>query len=496
MIRFSKTTPDRYTGDMVVYLAQQNQKDVRHFNDIQGEHELNLALESGDFSGKEGQVFMCYTEVEKDGKSSVQRVLVVGLGEDEPTCETFRKGGGTAAAAALKTKSRKIMVVMPESIHFDKEEMAQSLTEGLLLGSYRFRKYKQHGNNNDEPGEIKEIALHARDGKDVRRGIELGLIISRATGTARDIANEPGSRWTPASFAEYGLKLADTYGFTAKVISKEQMKRMGMGGILAVNQGSAEQPKMLILEYRTGRKVPTMLLVGKGLTFDSGGLSLKPAAGMEEMKYDKCGGAAVLAVMQAVGEIMPKKIDVVAIVPATDNLPGPAAVKPGDIITIYEGKTVEVINTDAEGRLILADALAYGIKKFKPALAIDIATLTGAVIIGLGHHHTGLMATDDTIAEKIMQAGQKSGEPLWRLPLGKEYTKQLKSEVADIKNVGNRDGGSITAAAFLQEFIGDTPWAHLDIAGTAWNFTEKSYIPKGPSGTGTRTLIELIRSWG
>jgi leucyl aminopeptidase len=231
------------------------------------------------------------------------------------------------------------------------------------------------------------------------------------------------------------------------------------------------------------------------LTFDSGGISIKPSKGMEEMKYDMCGGAAVLAAMQAIGEEQPKGLNIVALVPATENLPGPAAQRPGDIITIYGGKTVEVINTDAEGRLILADALAYGIKQFKPAAVVDLATLTGAVVIGLGHHRTGLLANDDKLVQQVEQAGERSGEPTWRLPLGPEYTKQLESQVADLKNLGDRTGGTITAASFLQEFVGDTPWAHLDIAGTAWNFTEKPYVPKGPSGIGVRTIIELVRNW-
>ena len=252
---------------------------------------------------------------------------------------------------------------------------------------------------------------------------------------------------------------------------------------------------MVILEYRTGKKVPTLLLVGKGLTFDSGGISIKPSLGMHEMKYDMCGGAAVLSCLEAVAVERPQALDIVAIVPATDNMPGPGALKPGDIVSQYNGKTVEIISTDAEGRLILADALAYGIKKFKPEMVVDLATLTGAVIVGLGHHLSGMMANNDELAAKLDRAGKESGEPVWRLPLNKDYTKQLDSKVADLKNVGDQGAGTITAGAFLQEFVGDTPWVHLDIAGTAWNFTEKSYVPKGPSGVGVRLLLELIRNW-
>ncbi|MEN8142860.1 MAG: leucyl aminopeptidase, partial [Thermodesulfobacteriota bacterium] len=297
-------------------------------------------------------------------------------------------------------------------------------------------------------------------------------------------------------FADAGRELARRHDLlTCKVLEKASMKKMGMGGLLGVNQGSAQPPKMVVLQYKNGgRKAPNLLLVGKGLTFDSGGISLKPGAGMQDMKFDMCGGAAVMGVMQAVAELKPK-LNVTAIIPATDNMPGPEALKPGDVITHYNGKTVEVINTDAEGRLILADALAYGIDKFKPSAVIDLATLTGAVIIGLGHHQTGLMANDDDLAEKLLASGKQSGEPLWRLPLGDDYQKQLKSDVADLKNIGGRAAGTVTAACFLKEFVGDTPWAHLDIAGTAWNYTKKSYVPKGPSAVGVRTLVELIMNW-
>jgi leucyl aminopeptidase len=278
-------------------------------------------------------------------------------------------------------------------------------------------------------------------------------------------------------------------------MGQAELKKLKMGGILGVNQGTCEDPKLVILEYRTGRKVPTLMLVGKGLTFDSGGISLKPSQGMQDMKYDMCGGAAVMAAMAAIAQEAPGNIDIVALVPTTDNMPGPEALKPGDIVRQHNGKTVEIISTDAEGRLILADALSYGVKRFKPDAVIDLATLTGAVIIGLGHHMTGLMSNDDDLANMISVAGEQSAEPVWRLPLTKDYSKQIKSEVADLKNVGGKEAGTITAGAFLQEFIGDTKWAHLDIAGTAWNFTKKNYVPKGPSGVGVRLLLELIRNW-
>ncbi|MBF0572447.1 MAG: hypothetical protein HQK69_01620 [Desulfamplus sp.] len=307
------------------------------------------------------------------------------------------------------------------------------------------------------------------------------------------------------------------------------MKELGMGGIIAVNQGSSEPPKMVILEYQPQKgnakskenkgqensnlkqedvkqnqnlkekgleeKRDTILLVGKGITFDSGGICLKQPAGMEDMKYDMCGGAAVLAVMEAVAQEMPNNLGVVAIVPATDNLSGGSAVKPGDIISHYNGVTSEVINTDAEGRMVLADAIAYGIETFKPACVVDIATLTGAAIIGLGHHYSAILGNSDELVKRLVEAANRAGEPLWRLPLGREYTKQIESKVADIKNTGGKAAGTITAAAYLEHFVGKTPWAHIDIAGTAWEFTEKNYIPKGASGIGVRTFLEFIRSW-
>jgi leucyl aminopeptidase len=306
------------------------------------------------------------------------------------------------------------------------------------------------------------------------------------------MANEPGNKWTPQHFVDFAKGLARKSSLTCKILNREQMKKAGMGGILAVSQGSAIPPKLIILEHVPQRFSKTILLVGKGLTFDSGGISIKPSAGMQDMKYDMCGGAAVLSAMQALAVEQPD-VKVVAIVPSSENLSGSKAVKPGDVITHYNGTTSEVVNTDAEGRLILADALSYGIKRYKPDFVVDLATLTGAVIVSLGHHHTGLMSNNDHLAEKLTESGRICGEPLWRLPLGEEYSKQIESEVADIKNVGGKEGGSITAAAYLEKFVGDTPWAHLDIAGTAWDFTKKSYIPKGPSGTGVRTLIDFIR---
>jgi leucyl aminopeptidase len=493
MIKLTQKKPATYHGDLVAFFVCQPENGPPVCTEGAVQHTVDRAFQTGDFSGKEGQTLLYYPEL--TAAINAKRMLVLGLGKKELNRETFRKAGGTVSGVALKTKARRILVVMPDHLEFNPTEMAECLAEGLLLGAYQFVKYKTEQKKDEEPGRLDEFLLYSSKVARARQGMKSGAIAAQAGSVARDMANEPANKWTPASFAAYGRMLARKYGFTCRVLGKTDMKRLKMGGILGVNSGAAEPPKLVIVEYRTRKDGPTLLLVGKGLTFDSGGINIKPSHGLEEMKYDMCGGAAVLAVMQAVGEEKPVGLNIIALVPATENLPGPAAQRPGDIITICNGKTVEVINTDAEGRLILADALAYGIKQYKPTAVIDLATLTGAVIIGLGHHRTGLLANDDELARKIEQAGERSGEPLWRLPLGPEYTKQLESQVADLKNLGNRTGGTITAASFLQEFVGDIPWAHLDIAGTAWNFTEKPYVPKGPSGIGVRTLLELIRAW-
>jgi leucyl aminopeptidase len=508
-MKLKHTTQDveKYRGDMITYFVHQQNKKVPVCDNKYVQDTVKLAFKAGDFSGKEGETLLFYPSGK--GKLLAKRVLVVGLGKAEKGKtnngttpadvwrDNYRKAGGKVSETALKTKAERILVVPPAPFIIDNSEMTECLTEGLILGSYQFKKYKKAMQEDESWGDIKEIQLFTeKAAKPILHGLKRGRIAALAGCKARDMANEPGNVWTPTRFAEFGRKLAKAYNLTCRVLSKADMQRLKMGGVLGVNSGSSQPPKMVILEYKTSPRNPTLLLVGKGLTFDSGGISLKPPKGMDEMKFDMCGGAAALSTMQAVGEEKPKGINIIAIVPATENLPGPSALKPGDIITIYGGKTVEVLNTDAEGRLILADALAYGIKKYKPKAVVDLATLTGAVVIGLGHHRTGLMSNDDELAQKVMTAGDRSGEPLWRLPLGPEYSKQIKSKVADIKNIGNRSAGTITAAAFLQEFVGETAWAHLDIAGTAYNFTDKTYAPKnGPSGIGVRTLLELIRNW-
>lgn len=507
MMKLSKKDADTVPADLLVYFAAESVDSPPELQSSELNRFMRQPWKEGDFTGKASEVFLLYPSREQGEDACAvniraRRVLAVGMGklknEAEGQREQLRIAAGTAAGKARAVKAKTVSVALPDFTGLSPQDAAECVAEGLVLGNYQFTKYRKNVPDDEKPSQVDEFVLHSSglNERQARKGMKLGDTAARAACAARDMANEPGNGWTPQEFADFGRRLGRHKGMKCTVLEKEDMKKLGMGGILGVNQGSATPPKMVIVEYMSNRKNPTLLMVGKGLTFDSGGLSLKPSAGMEEMKYDMCGGAAVLAAMQGVAEEKPSGLNIVAIIPATDNLSGSAALKPGDIISHYNGKTSEVVNTDAEGRLILADALAYGVEKYRPDAVVDLATLTGAVIIGLGHHMTGLLSNHDELAAMVTAAGDLCGEPLWRLPLGEEYRKQLKSEVADLKNIGGRAAGTITAAAYLQEFVGEVPWAHLDIAGTAFGFTDKSYCPaKAPSGIGVRTLLTLIRNW-
>lgn len=459
---------------------------LKHFMDI------------ADFKAKSDEQLLLYAPYIA-GKTTLQtpRLLLAGLGKKTGKVkrtalyEELRTVGGNIAKTAKKNKLSEIGICLPEIEGIDETVVARYVTEGIGLGGYVFSSYKKKGKKDDK--RLKKITVFgAVNQSRVRKAVQLGVNSMSSTLVARDMANEPGNYWTPSHFAKFAEELATQYDLHCTVIEKPQMVQLGMGGILAVNQGSHEDPKLVILDYCPKNPEKTVMLVGKGLTFDSGGISLKPAQGMMDMKYDMCGGAAALAAMEAIAKEKPA-VRVICLVPSTDNMNGGGAIKPGDVITHYGGVTSEIENTDAEGRLILADALAYGIETYSPDCVIDLATLTGAVIIALGHHYTGLLSNNSSLAKALLAAAHNAGEPAWQLPLHESFAKQIKSEVADIKNTGGRPGGTITAAEYLHTFVGKTPWAHLDIAGTAWDFTEKSYIPKGPSGTGVRTLIEYIR---
>jgi leucyl aminopeptidase len=342
---------------------------------------------------------------------------------------------------------------------------------------------------------MERFTIAASGNPDLERAVERATIVGEAQSLARDLANEPANRLTPMMLVDRARQIAAEAGLECEVLERERMQELGMGALLGVAQGSAEPPALIVLRYQPqqGDSSAHLGLVGKAVTFDTGGISIKPADGMEKMKYDMSGGAATIAAMRAIAQLKPS-IRVTGFIPTVENMPGSRAQRPGDIVTTLSGKTVEVINTDAEGRLILADAMAYARQQGCTHM-IDAATLTGAIVVALGHVHVGLFGNDDALLAKIQNAANASGERMWRMPLDDDYKEYLKSPFADLSNVGGRWGGAITAAYFLKEFAGDTPWAHLDIAGTAWLDDAKPYMAKGPTGVGVRTFVNLALNW-
>jgi len=448
----------------------------------------------GDFTGRTNQISVIYTR----GGGPVKRIVMVGLGKRADfTLERLR---GAYAKAAQQIRSLNIGE-FSSALHFrgidlPLERMAEGVVEGVLLGLYRFLPFKTV---DLEPTnhEIAGFTLLESDDaayKAIRAGAKTAEIIAAAVSFARDIVSTPSNEMTPTDLANEARESAKGKNIRCTVLDAGQMKELGMNALLGVARGSQAPPQLIILEYRGGKKSsPVIALVGKGITFDSGGISIKPSEKMDQMKTDMAGGAAVIAAVRAAAELgLP--LNLVGIVPATENLPGGNAYKPGDILTSLSGRTIEVVTTDAEGRLILADALTYA-GRYKPAAIIDLATLTGACIVALGDHVIGMMGTDDELKQEIREAADLTGEKVWELPLWEEYHELIKGDAADYKNSGGRAGGAITAAAFLSKFTGDTPWVHLDIAGPAWLTKEKPYIPKGASGVGVRLLVQFLRNW-
>jgi len=374
-------------------------------------------------------------------------------------------------------------------------EIGEALAEGAILALYKFDKYFTEKKNKDPKiDQLTIVGATPENEKETRRTLAKTKIVCEAVYVARNLENAPGNEIYPETLASAARKSAEEYGYTATVWDKKRIEQEGFGGLLGVNAGSQKPPRFIILEHNANRRdLDTIVLVGKGVTFDSGGISIKPSSGMAEMKMDMSGAAAVIGTMEAAARLK-IPVHLVGLIPATENMPGGSAIKPGDIIVHYGGKTSEVDNTDAEGRLILADALAYA-GKYKPKAVIDLATLTGACVVALGSHATGMMGNDDELMSKLKSAGEHTHERVWQLPLFEEYEKQIKSDVADVKNVGGRWAGAITAALFLKKFVGEYKWVHLDIAGTAILEEDLPYVLKGGSGVGVRLLIEFLQKW-
>ena len=425
-------------------------------------------------------------------------VLAVGLGKPKHlSLDSVRQFAGTAARTVrARGLKRLALPVLTERSLGAPAVVAQALTEGALLGLYRYdklRKVPKHEQTRRIDG-ITLVTERAGDVAAVRRAVEKAQVLAEAVSLARDLINGPSNIVTPTYLANQARALAKQLRLKCTVIAFPRLKRLGFGGIVGVSQGSAHPAQFIVLDYRPARAKATFALCGKGITFDSGGISIKPSAKMEEMKYDMSGAAAVLGAIKAAATLkLPLRI--VGIIAASENLPSGTAQKPGDVLTTLSGKTVEVINTDAEGRLVLADCLHYA-KRYKPDCVVNLATLTGACVVALGAEAIGLMSKDERLAARLSQAGKVTHERVWRLPLWDEYAPMLKSDIADLKNVTDTgQAGTITAAKFLEAFAEGLPWAHLDIAGTAWTHKDQAYVPKGAVGVGVRLLIELMEKW-
>jgi leucyl aminopeptidase len=466
---------------------------------------VKSVIESEELKGKEGETaYLLLPETAAGLKA--RRVLLVGVGERESYGLGQVSQMAGAAVRALRARNVKSIGLVLRGASEENARAASAAVEGALMSLFDPDKYRTV---EKEERTVERLVLIAQgaDLDTLSRAAERGRIVGESANFTRDMANEPGAYMTPTVMAQRAQQVANEFGLDVDVLDRPRMEALGMGSLLSVARGSDEPPALIVLKYtpeggtridlaEAGKRAEgsgdgeLLALVGKGVTFDSGGISIKPGENMELMKYDMTGGATVIGVMRAVAQLRPP-FPVLGVVPATENLPSGKATKPGDVVRAMSGKTIEIINTDAEGRLILADAIAYA-KRLGATRVIDLATLTGAVSIALGDVNTGILGTDQELIDELIESGREVGEKLWQLPLDKEYTKQIKSDIADIKNVGGRKAGTITAAAFIKEFADGISWAHLDIAGTAWGDEQKPFRSKGPTGVAVRTLVNFI----
>ncbi len=425
-----------------------------------------------------------------------RRLLLVGLGEEEKFTLDGIRGAAAAAAKSVRDLALKnFCVELPPLAGATPEARAQAWVEGARMGLYRMEAYKRREKENTQ--KLQSVSLltpQRKEAETLRRGVRRGEILAEGVHFARDLVTHPGNVHTPAFLAREAQKLTRKHRLRCRVLGTREIQALKMGALLSVAQASAAPAKFIVLEYPgRGRPGPPVVLIGKGVTFDSGGLDLKSSSGMRTMKMDMAGAAAVLGALQAISRLqLPTRV--VGLLPCTENMVSGKANRPGDVVTSMSGITIEIDNTDAEGRLILSDALTYA-RRFKPAAVIDLATLTGACVVALGEDCSGLLGNHEGLVDRVRQAAKKTGDRVWQLPLWDEYFDLIRSDIADIKNTGGRWGGAITASAFLARFAEEFPWAHLDIAGPAWRDTDLPYTPKGASGVGVRMLTELVAAW-
>jgi len=452
---------------------------------------ISELLGSDEMRGKQGDMVYVY----RPGQIRARRLLLVGAGKREDfSFNTIRKVTGSAARF-LRGKGARSMAILRRS-QLDLGRSAQAATEGALIGLFEPDIYKTENKEERRIDELILVSAAEGSGDELEQGVERGRIIGEAVNFARELSAEPSSTLTPSELAERARETASRFGLDIDVLDEARMKELGMGALLGVARGSDEPARMIVLRYEPegtepmGNDADLIAIVGKGITFDSGGISIKPAEGMEKMKYDMSGAAATLAAMRAIAQLKPR-VNVIGVMPASENMPSGRAYKPGDVLRAMTGKTIEVINTDAEGRLILADAIGYA-RKLGATRIIDLATLTGACAIALGSVNVAILGNDQAFIDEIREAGQEVGERLWQLPMDQEYSDMIKSDIADIKNSAGRYAGTITASCFLKEFAEDTSWVHLDIASTAWENERKPHQAKGPTGVAIRTLINYV----
>ncbi|MBJ6724584.1 leucyl aminopeptidase [Geomesophilobacter sediminis] len=485
------TALDHPTPALVIGCFEDEKNELFAACDARLEGCLQRLADNREFSGKLKTARLIHTL----GKLPAERLLLVGLGKKgELDDERLRQAAGNAAAALRGAR----VATFASALHLaaGTPGAVEACCTGFLLGSYSFEAYKTK--DREERFAFDGMTLLFPDHAPLDAAQETvyrAEIVSQGVALARDLVSHPGNVVTPGYLARTASELAARRGVSCRVLEVGELEKLGMNALLAVGKGSVEPPRLIVLEYRGGGAARPTVLVGKGVTFDSGGISIKPGPGMEEMKTDMAGAAAVLGTLDAVAALK-LPVNLVGIIPTVENMPSGTAYKPGDVITSMSGTTIEITNTDAEGRMILCDALHYAVSTFNPAAVIDLATLTGACVVALGHEATAVMSVDPALVEALKKASELSGERIWELPLWDDYGEGMKSDIADLKNAGGRDGGAILAGWFLKQFVGSTPWAHLDIAGTAWTGKARPYAPKGATGVGVRLLIEYLRRGG
>ena len=489
-VRFRDSRIDRTKADLLVLPVREKRVDTPEVDALNRrlKGHLRAQIERSKFTGAEGSALL-YPSA---GMLPANQILLIGIGSaSESVLDSWRTAGARARKDSAAQGAEEVAVFFsPES---DSEAAAAALIEGALLAGYQFNKYRSNAKGSAQPKFLTLFRPGLKTAGPLLRSLHQAQTVSAAVFLARDLVNEPPSVATARFLGEQAEEHCRGQGLSTEVWNKKKIEAMKLAGLLAVNRGSHEEPRFIKIRYQPARRSKKKIaLIGKGITFDSGGLSLKPPKSMETMKLDMAGGAAVIATMSCLPKLN-LDVEVTGYVPTTDNLPGDNAQKPGDVIRYLNGKTIEVLNTDAEGRLILADALALAAEQ-KPDSMINLATLTGACVVALGPRVAGLFSNHQPLADALLRSAMDTGEKLWQLPLVKEYKDMIKSSVADIKNIGGAHAGAITAALILQEFVGDLPWAHLDIAGPAFAESESSLGPKGGTGFGVRTLVKFLTS--